>query len=130
MGYRPVVPILEVSSVRASIAFYVEHLGFAEKWTWSSGPGFEESSEPEFACVECDEAVLFLTVHGAGNECSLFIELPFVEDVDALAEKLRASSVSCDSPTDRPWGSREFTLEDPDGHRIRFSCPLDRRRSE
>ena len=112
MAYGPVVPILHVSSVRASIAFYVEHLGFAEKWTWSNEPGFEASAEPEFACVECDEAVLFLTVHGAGSRSSLFIALPFVEDVDELAEKLRASPAACDAPTDRPWGSREFTVED------------------
>ena len=29
---------------------------------------------------------------------------------------------------DRPWGSREFSVRDPDGHTLRFSCPLSRRR--
>jgi uncharacterized glyoxalase superfamily protein PhnB len=41
------------------------------------------------------------------------------QDVDALAGQIRARGGKLDSePTDQPWGSRDFTLTDPDGFKI------------
>jgi uncharacterized glyoxalase superfamily protein PhnB len=133
MGYGPIIPSLYVASMKTSLAFYESLLGFKRKWSWSNSSGFEESGTPaevacpEVACLECGEALLFLETSGGGKECLLFLELPFVEDVDELAAKL-ATSTTTAPPEDCAWGSREFRVRDPDGHTLRFSCPLDRAR--
>ncbi len=126
MGFGPIVPTLKVASMQASLSFYVDVLGFSVKWSWSSEAQFDESDSAEFACLECGEAVLFLSSNSGGAESSLFVELPFVEDVDALAEKLQGIVTLGETPADKLWGLREFSLADPDGHSLRMSCPLDR----
>jgi len=41
------------------------------------------------------------------------------QDVDALAGQIKARGGKLDSePTDQPWGSRDFSLTDPDGFKI------------
>jgi uncharacterized glyoxalase superfamily protein PhnB len=124
MSFGPVIPTLNVASIATSIPFYENLLGFTTKWTWSRDAGFS-ADIPTMACIEHGEAVLFLSEHDGGRENSLFIELTVVADVDRLAASL-TGLVGYDGPVDRPWGSREITLKDPDGHSYRFSCPVDR----
>ena len=41
------------------------------------------------------------------------------QDVDALADGIKARGGKLDQePTDQPWGSRDFSLTDPDGFKI------------
>lgn len=41
------------------------------------------------------------------------------QDVDALARQIRERGGKLDSePADQPWGSRDFSLSDPDGFKI------------
>ena len=41
------------------------------------------------------------------------------QDVDALAAAIQARGGNLDTPpTDQPWGSRDFSLTDPDGFKI------------
>src|SRR5262245_32697388 len=41
------------------------------------------------------------------------------ENVDALARKIKSKGGKLDSePADQPWGSRDFSLTDPDGFKI------------
>jgi uncharacterized glyoxalase superfamily protein PhnB len=41
------------------------------------------------------------------------------QDVDALASGIKARGGKLDSePTDQPWGTRDFSLTDPDGFKI------------
>jgi catechol 2,3-dioxygenase-like lactoylglutathione lyase family enzyme len=43
----------------------------------------------------------------------------WVEDVDAVAERLKAGGLALESgPADQPWGARAASLLDPDGNRI------------
>ena len=81
---------------------------------------------PTFACIECGEAVLFRSEDSGGTVSWLFVELPFVDDVDRIAAGI-GDRVSHDGPADRPWGSLELSLQDPDGHTLQFSCPVQRR---
>lgn len=126
MTYGPIIPTLKVASIPESLAFYRDVLGFSIKWTWSEASGFDAASTATLACIECGEAVAFLSRDGGGASSSLFVELAFVEDVDALAARL-LGLVSFEGPADRPWGSREFSVRDPNGHSFRFSCPIGRR---
>ncbi len=46
-------------------------------------------------------------------------------DVDALARGIKARGGRLDSePTDSPWGSRDFSLTDPDGFKITIGADV------
>jgi uncharacterized glyoxalase superfamily protein PhnB len=50
-----------------------------------------------------------------------------VDDVDALFSEIRARGIKpAEPPGDTPWHTREMTVVDPDGNRLRFSNPATR----
>jgi uncharacterized glyoxalase superfamily protein PhnB len=111
-----VVPILRVADVAASIAYYRERLGFESDWRWGDPPGFggvRRDAIEVFFCRECQ---------GAPGTWMSF----WVDDVDAMYEELRERGADIrQSPTNFEWGVREMNVQDPDGHRIRFSVSTD-----
>lgn len=48
-----------------------------------------------------------------------------VADIDALYERARPFARIVDELRDRPWGARDFRLEDPFGYYLRISEPRD-----
>jgi uncharacterized glyoxalase superfamily protein PhnB len=110
-----VVPILNVKNVPASIAYYVEVLGFERPWGWGEPATFggvrtHGDHEIQF-CQDCQG--------NPGTWLSVW-----VDDVDALHTRFAAAAVDIrQEPTTFPWGVRELNVADPDGHRIRFSMP-------
>jgi uncharacterized glyoxalase superfamily protein PhnB len=112
-----VTPILCVSDVTASIAYYRERLGFETTFTWGEPPGFGGVRRDGVEVMFCRE--------GQGNP-GTWMSL-WVDDVDALYEELRERGAEIrQPPTTFDWGVRELNVGDPDGHRLRFSMPTDR----
>ncbi|MDQ7248129.1 glyoxalase superfamily protein [Dongia sedimenti] len=105
------IPILNVKNVPASIAHYVDKLGFEKEWDWG---------EPAtFGCVRRDGVQIFLCEGGQGA-AGTWISI-FVRDVDALhADYQRRGALIRQKPTNFPWGLKEMNVEDLDGHRLRF----------
>jgi uncharacterized glyoxalase superfamily protein PhnB len=109
--FELVVPILSVRNIAASIDYYVDRLGFQKKWEWGD--------PPDFACVSRDQVELFLSLNAQGAP-GTWISI-FVQDVDALYETYRkGGALIREPPADYPWGMREMTVEDLDGHRLRM----------
>ena len=108
-----VVPILNVSNVAASLAYYVDVLGFDASWHWGH--------PPTFGGVRTGGGEIQFCQDGQGQRGTWFSV--WVDDVDALYERLRAGggATSAQEPTTFEWGVRELNVADPDGHRIRFS---------
>lgn len=52
---------------------------------------------------------------GAASTGSAIEVVVRVDDVDAVAERLRAAGVEVGEPADQPWGARHAWLRDPDG---------------
>ena len=50
----------------------------------------------------------------------------FVDDVDAVYERVRAAGVDAPPPEDRTWGVRGFFLKDPEGYGWSFVRRLER----
>lgn len=51
--------------------------------------------------------------------------MPGTPDVDAVHRAaLAAGATIVEPPTDKPWGSRTLTIEDPDGYRLMFEQEL------
>jgi len=109
--FEKAVPILAVRNMAAAIGYYVDKLGFEKKWEWGD--------PPDFASVRRDQVDLFLSVEPQGGPRT-WMSI-FVQDVDALYETYKKTgAIIRKPPADYPWGVREMTIEDLDGHCLRM----------
>ncbi len=101
-------PIFCVASVRASIEYYVNALGF--KVDWEGGPGF--------ASVSRGRCHIFLCEEDQGHPGAwTWIG---VSDTDSLAAEYRERGAKIrHPPTNYPW-AYEMQVQDPDGNVLRF----------
>jgi uncharacterized glyoxalase superfamily protein PhnB len=103
-------PILRVGDIEASLAYYVEALGFRVQWRHG-----------DFACVQRGDASLMLCEGDQGHP-GTWVYLG-VSDADALHDEVRARGAAVrHPPTNYPWGARELHVTDPDGHVLRFGA--------
>jgi catechol 2,3-dioxygenase-like lactoylglutathione lyase family enzyme len=112
INLHPARPILCVRSLDASVAYYVDVLGFAKDW-----------GDRWFASVSRGRCALFLSEGDQGNPGSwAWIG---VGDAAALHEELLARGAKVrQPPTNHPW-ALEIQVEDLDGNVLRFgSDPL------
>jgi catechol 2,3-dioxygenase-like lactoylglutathione lyase family enzyme len=93
--FKRVTPILRVEDIDASLAFYVEKLGFQLHWRDEDGNSF--------ASISRDRCDFFLSVGDQGHPGSwMWIG---VGDVDQLHEELLAKNVRIrQAPANFPWG--------------------------
>src|SRR5580765_6909638 len=131
MTVRSVTPILNVSDVRGSLAWF-ESLGWETTFVW------EEDDEPGFAGTGSGDAEIFLCRDGQGSQGTHAPAFPFDETTGgvwmswflATPEEVDAMHALCVEldlevpmpPTDEPWGVREFHLRHPDGHTFRVGA--------
>jgi catechol 2,3-dioxygenase-like lactoylglutathione lyase family enzyme len=110
--FEKAVPILAVRNMAASIGYYVDKLGFEKKWEWGD--------PVDFACVGREQVDLFLSFEPQGGPRA-WMSI-FVQDVDALYETYKKTgAIIRKPPADYPWGAREMTVEDLDGHCFRMT---------
>lgn len=104
-------PILEVSDVRRSIAFYRDVLGLTPHWMWEDRSG---------GVMTVDGAIqIYFERTDSPSASRLSV---FVQDADAAYDKYRAAGAEIISePETTRWGLRRFTLRDPDGNVIDVS---------
>lgn len=106
---------LEVNSLRDSVEFYRDKLGFGLL-------SLAEDAEPPMATLRAGalrvtlvEQLLTMARRGRG------VHFLFgVADVDAYYERLREGGVEVAPPADEGWGGRFVTVEDPDRYRLFF----------
>jgi quinol monooxygenase YgiN/predicted enzyme related to lactoylglutathione lyase len=103
-------PILRVADYDASLAYYLDVLGFAI--VFSIG---------RFGCVTRGDASIMLCEGSQGNPGTwLYVG---VSDADALHDELRERGARIrNPPMNFPWGSRELHVLDPDGHVLRMGA--------
>jgi catechol 2,3-dioxygenase-like lactoylglutathione lyase family enzyme len=110
-------PILFVSDIDRSTAFYVGRLGFDECWR------HEHDGKAIVAQVDRKGCELLLSSQepdrtGRGR---MFISLD-VEVLDALRSELEGRGVAVE---DGWWGYRLMVVRDPDGNELYFPYPAD-----
>lgn len=104
-------PILRVSHLEASLAYYVDALGFTLEWR----------ADP-LASVGRGRASLMLS-EGDQGQPGTWVWLG-VSDADTLHEELRArGALIRHPPTNYPW-DRELQVTDPDGHVLRVGSDV------
>jgi GNAT superfamily N-acetyltransferase/predicted enzyme related to lactoylglutathione lyase len=107
------IPQLPVANISETQRHYRDVLGFAIDWTWG---------ENNYGSVSRDEATIFLCA--SGNPILSATHILHVGDVDAVHSEWRqAGAKLLGEPADMPWGIREFTVEDNNGHFFRISQP-------
>jgi uncharacterized glyoxalase superfamily protein PhnB len=106
------VPQLPVTDLEATQAWYRDVLGFEIAWASSDfGAVWQDRVEIFFARVPRPLPGGCLCVR--------------VADADALCARYRERGAKIVAELeDKPWGMREFTLEDPNGHQLRIGHPI------
>jgi uncharacterized glyoxalase superfamily protein PhnB len=112
-------PSFTVGDVHKSLAWYRDVLGFAVGERWEN--------KGELMGVELKAGNVSLMIgqddwkkgrdRKKGEGVRIYCTT--TQDVDSLAAGIKARGGNLDSePQDQPWGSREFSLTDPDGFKI------------
>ncbi len=118
------IPVHRCRDFGRSLAFYTGTLGFELLWR-SDEPG------PVYAAVKWRDHEIHLSEHAGDGAFGAVTYLP-VDDVDAVHAELLArgfrpppgSSEVHSAPIDQSWERRELYVDDPDGHTLRYSCPV------
>jgi catechol 2,3-dioxygenase-like lactoylglutathione lyase family enzyme len=104
-----VAPILSVSDMVRSLAFYIDILGFKNA-DWG---------DDSFTSISRDNSGLYLCKGGQGVS-GTWIWIGFDGDISELHQKLKSRGVTIKlPPTNFSW-AYEMQVEDPDGHILRF----------
>ena len=129
MFARGLTPILNVSDIRASFAWF-EKLGWTKGWEWGD--------PPSFGGVCSGECEIFLGQDGQGGRGRGPAARTFgpdgdetgdqgawmsvwVDDVDAVHQHCLERGLEVTwPPTDMPWRVREMHVRHPDGHVFRI----------
>ncbi len=103
-------PELPVPDVEAAQAYYRDRLGFNVAWYNEDG---------QIGAVSHGDCALFFRKTDGPIAAGTF--WVFCADVDAAHDELRERGAPITDPiSDKPWGMRQFTVEDPNGHRFYF----------
>ena len=112
MIFKTVVPILYSRDIPASLAYYTDILGFTDKWS--------VGDPPNFGGIIKDSVEVFFCREGQGSPGTWLAIM--VGNVDEYYEKVKdkGAKIPWGGPQDMEHGIREFFVEDPDGHILRF----------
>ena len=118
--FRETHPIIGTRDMSRAIAFYTEKLGFA--LAFRTDGGVEPDAEhPNYVGYRRDAVELHMQFQYPHEMGTIRLRL-LVEDPDALYAEYRGRGVECnaDGVQDKPWGTREFALYDPDRNAFTF----------
>ena len=118
-------PTFRCRSLRTAVAFYTGVLDFVRV-----DGGADEIHDPDFVVLARHGDQLALSSH-AGDGAFGQAVVVTTHAVDADVARFRARGLSVPlalarrspvhaAPVDQTWGTREFYVEDPDGHTLRF----------
>jgi uncharacterized glyoxalase superfamily protein PhnB len=122
-GFPRIMPALRYEDVGAAVVWLREVFGLREHLRWTGPDGVVRHAE-----MRIEDA--YVEVSGATEECpsprtlgrvsqSLVV---LVDDVDAHCRHARERGATIVSELeDKPWGLRQYTAEDLEGHRWEFS---------
>lgn len=122
-GFPRIMPSLRYQDVGSALDWLGEAFGLREYLRWSSADGLVHHAEMRIAngFVELASATEEQpSPRTLGRVSSSLVVL--VDDVDSHHERAQAAGARIIAPLeDKPWGLRQYTAEDLEGHRWEFS---------
>jgi len=117
--YR-IEPVFIVRSIDRAVSFYVDRLGFELDYVFEGHAAVSRGIwTPTKVRIQLN-AERSLPSGGVPGWHSIFVGAGLRE----LYEELQGRGVTMLSEIrERPWGMRDFDIEDPDGHVLRFTSP-------
>jgi uncharacterized glyoxalase superfamily protein PhnB len=110
--FAPPVPELPVEDVERAQRHYRDALGFEIGWLDPS---------KDIGAVSRNEVAIFFRRRPRPFEPA--VHWIFAPKIDATYEELRSLGARIVEPLEqKPWGLRQFTVEDIDGNRFYFHC--------
>jgi uncharacterized glyoxalase superfamily protein PhnB len=119
------VPYLFYDDAAAMLAWYGRVFGFVEKSRWAGADGRVQNAE-----MLVGDSELWLDGGGQryverdGKRANQWIGV-WVDDPDAMHERVRSAGVEAGPPEDKPYGVRMLTVVDPEGYNWGFMRRLD-----
>jgi catechol 2,3-dioxygenase-like lactoylglutathione lyase family enzyme len=118
MTVSGVIPQLRTTNLDESIDFYVDTLGFALGFTYSDFYAGIQVDDQTFHLKLVDHVDPSIAFVADGGHLHLYFT---TDDVDSEAERLRHKGVVFrEDVADTPWGTREFSILDNQGHVLYF----------
>jgi lactoylglutathione lyase len=118
-GFREAFPILYVDDVDRAASFYVDNLGFTQRYR------FPTDGPLSFAFLELQPLGIAVSKRRAEHEGREFELCIYTDDVDVAYERLRGVGVDVvQPPADQEWGERMAYFRDPDGHLLHVTQKL------
>jgi catechol 2,3-dioxygenase-like lactoylglutathione lyase family enzyme len=124
MSLRGLVPLLNVSDVAASCAFYHDALGFRVESDW------RDAGRVRWARIACGSLQLMINEQGQQSaarharpghgDVVLYLE---TEDADVLHRFLEEKGLAPGPVREESYGVRQFELRDPDGYELAITGP-------
>jgi uncharacterized glyoxalase superfamily protein PhnB len=106
---------LRVVDLERALRFYVDVLGFEEEFRYHDFYAGIRAGDARLhlKCVDTpDPSIPFVR---KGDHLHLYLN---VADLDAAFEAIQGKAEVVYPISTKPWGNREFTILDPDGHTI------------
>lgn len=108
-----VAPELPVHDMQRALTFYEQKLGFEIA-----------VRIPGYAIVERDGVAMHLFQNGATEHRPVGVHI-FTADLEELCAELRQRGAHLSQEIERkPWGNRDFRIEDESGNELKFTEPL------
>lgn len=128
MTYNRLIPEITVTSIKESLLFYCNILGFENKY---------EGEDKDFSFISFYGSQILLQENSNDAWKRYELEYPFgrgvnfsieTDDLDKLADNLKNAGISLLCPLEERWyekdgvsnGEKHFIVMDPDGYILRF----------
>jgi uncharacterized glyoxalase superfamily protein PhnB len=107
--------IFACSDIEKTLSYYRDVLGFESSWTWGEPPTFGGAKMDGASIMFCWQPELAERISGHQHWLT-------VDSVEQLYESHRSKGASIISDIeDKPWGFREYVVEDLNGYHLRFA---------
>jgi catechol 2,3-dioxygenase-like lactoylglutathione lyase family enzyme len=115
---RAITPTFTVNDLQRSISWYCEGLGFFVAERWEEGGQLQGVMLKAGACHLGLSQDDFAQGRNRTKGLGLRILCETMQDIDAIASRLRAFGGSIIEDPGKRWDSYSFTAQDPDGFKI------------
>jgi catechol 2,3-dioxygenase-like lactoylglutathione lyase family enzyme len=110
-----IAPEMPVSNLQKSLEYYEQQLGFRVVMEMPAG---------DYAIVERDEIAIHLFRDDTQSHSPVGVHI-FTHQLDELQDELRQRGAHLSQEIVRkPWGNRDFRVNDYSGNEIKFTEPL------